>query len=483
MLSLFTNFNKSRTAFSCYLLLACILSCKKLVQISPPVSSITTTEVFSDSADAASAILGVYSNMAYNGIGSDGNFANAGATTYYGLSADELLKFAPDPQTSNMITNTVLADNPNTSYTWQVAFQYLYQVNAILEGISSPSRIKQAVKNEFTGEAKFLRAFLNFYLVNIYGEIPLITSTDYQSNAVAFRKPVSEVYQSIRNDLLDAQDLLPADYSAGGGEKTRGNQWAATALLARVYLYQKNWGGADSASSIIINSGQFSLNFDLNSVFLKNNTEAILQWENNSTVNTVTFNGTSEGYVFIPLDSSSPPHYYLTDPLLTAFEAGDQRRTAWVKTYTYTGDGHNYSYPFKYKLGNYQTAANAPVAEYYTVLRLAEQYLIRAEAKAQLNKLSEAIMDLNTIRNRASLPPLSPLLNQSQLLAAVAQERRIELFAEWGHRWLDLKRTDQVAAAFQNISYKAAYKPYQQLYPIPLTEISTDINLTENPGY
>jgi len=421
--------------------------------------------------------------MAYNGIGGDGNFTNAGATIYYGLSADELLKFAPDAQISNIISNTVLATNSYTGYTWQFAFQYLYQVNAVLEGLASSTSIKQATKDKFSAEAKFLRAFLNFYLVNIYGEIPLITSPDYQANAIAFRRPISEVYKLILADLLSAQSLLPADYTASGGDKIRANLWAATALLARVYLYTRNWAGADSAASAIINSGQFSLNFDLNSVFLKNNKEAILQWENNSTVNTTTFNGTSEGYVFIPLDSTNRPTYYLTDSLLAAFEAGDHRQTAWVKTYTYTGDGHTYSYPFKYKLGNYQTAANAPVAEYYTVFRLAEQYLIRAEASAQLNKLTEGINDLNIIRNRASLLPLPPMLTQSELLDAVAQERRIEFFAEWGHRWLDLKRTNQVGSAFQNTPYKAGYKPYQQLYPVPLSEISTDNNLTENPGY
>ena len=131
-----------------------------------------------------------------------------------------------------------------------------------------------------------------------------------------------------------------------------------------------------------------------------------------------------------------------------------------------------------------QTSVSDPVTEYYTVLRLAEQYLIRAEARAQQKiNLPGAISDLNLIRNRAGLDSLSPTLNQQQVMAAVAQERRVELFAEWGHRWLDLKRTGQISAVFNTIPYKSQYQPFQQLYPIPLGELQNDPNLRQNPGY
>jgi len=112
---------------------------------------------------------------------------------------------------------------------------------------------------------------------------------------------------------------------------------------------------------------------------------------------------------------------------------------------------------------------------------LAEQYLIRAEARAEKNNLNGAIDDLNMIRERAGLSPLLPSSDQSQVLAAVAQERRIELFAEWGHRWLDIKRTktaDQILGPI-----KSLWKSTAQLYPIPTLEIQTDPNLKQNPGY
>src|SRR5207245_162544 len=100
--------------------------------------------------------------------------------------------------------------------------------------------------------------------------------------------------------------------------------------------------------------------------------------------------------------------------------------------------------------------------EYYMMLRLAEQYLIRAEARAQQNNLAGSILDLNVIRTRAGLQNLSASLTQAQVLRAVEQERRIELFAELGHRWLDLKRTGQATAILAPI--KPNWNSNAQLY-------------------
>jgi len=115
-------------------------------------------------------------------------------------------------------------------------------------------------------------------------------------------------------------------------------------------------------------------------------------------------------------------------------------------------------------------------------LRLGEQYLIRAEARAQQNNISGSQTDLNVIRRRAGLTNTTAS-DQPSLLAAILDERRHERFCEWGHRWLDLKRTNKVTSTFSSIPYKSAYQPYQQLYPIPIYELATNPNLTQNPGY
>ena len=464
------------------------ISCNKLVQINPPANSITTSQVFDDSADAASAVAGMYTQISNNSTNI--LFGNGGISMLSGSSADELLIFGSyfGGNGNDMMYNQILAQQDGgfiDSYFWSPAYTLMYQANSIIAGVNASTGIPAATKAEFTGEALFFRAFLNFYLVNLFGPVPIITSTDYKINAAMARSPTAQVYQQIIGDLLTAQGLLAADYSAGGGERIRANKWAATALLARAYLYDQKWDSAElEASNIINNASMFALNPDLNSVFLKDNTEAILQWNDNTAYQP--FNSLAEGYFIIPYNNSTNPNVYLNQQLLNAFEPGDLREADWVDSTTYQGTV--YYYPFKYKVGPAQSSPNAPATEYYMVLRLAEQYLIRAEARVQQNtNLAGAITDLNILRERANLPDLAFSLPQRQILSAVMQERRIELFAEWGNRWLDLKRTGAIDSIMTIATPLkgggSTWNSYQQLYPIPYSEMQESPNFTQNAGY
>jgi hypothetical protein len=114
-------------------------------------------------------------------------------------------------------------------------------------------------------------------------------------------------------------------------------------------------------------------------------------------------------------------------------------------------------------------------------LRLAEMYLIRAEARAENSDLSNAISDLDVIRSRAGLlTPTDPAITQSDLLDAIARERRLEMFAELGHRWLDLKRTDKANTILKD---KPNWSTYDQLYPIPFADIQANPSIKQNDGY
>jgi hypothetical protein len=115
------------------------------------------------------------------------------------------------------------------------------------------------------------------------------------------------------------------------------------------------------------------------------------------------------------------------------------------------------------------------------MLRLAEQYLIRAEARAKLGKLAEARTDVDAVRSRAGLAGLNSSLNQTQLLSAIETERLHEFFGEFGHRWLDLKRTDRATAVLSPI--KSNWQATDVLYPIPQAQILINNKLTQNPGY
>ena len=152
----------------------------------------------------------------------------------------------------------------------------------------------------------------------------------------------------------------------------------------------------------------------------------------------------------------------------------DIRKQIWIGN---TTDGVNtFFYPFKYKV----LGQTEPAQEYSMVFRLTEQYLIRAEARAQAGNVIGAQTDLNLIRNRAGLSNISST-NANDLLLAIEKERRHELFTEWGHRWLDLKRTERISEVMSDI--KPNWESTDVLFPIPQTQIDNNPNTSQNPGY
>jgi len=251
-------------------------------------------------------------------------------------------------------------------------------------------------------------------------------------------------------------------------------------LLARVYLYTEHWQDAETeATKVIGNTALYTLITDPNNAFLKNNKEAL--WQLQPVLNGY---NSFDGFVFIR--TSVPDLFYepvsLRAAFLNNFELGDKRKTAWVDSITIDTD--TYYYPTKYdvKGGDPGTA----VTEYPTIMRLAEVYLIRAEARAQQNNVGGAQADLNVIRTRAGLANTSAS-DKVALLLAVEKERRIELFTEWGHRWFDLKRTGKIDAVMSMVAPLkggGAWNTDMQLYPIPANEILLNPKLApQNPGY
>jgi hypothetical protein len=241
-------------------------------------------------------------------------------------------------------------------------------------------------------------------------------------------------------------------------------------MLARTYLYQNNWSEAANEATEIINSGQYNLLSNLDEIFLANSNEAIWQL-----VPAEPLFNTNEPRFFIPSKSStSRPSYTITPGLFNAFEPGDLRKDSWVGSKTVSGNVYNY--PRKYKIRD----IGLPLTEYNMVIRYAEILLIRAEAGARQNKLEEAKDDLNLIRSRAGLS-LITTADQPSLITAIEQERRIELFAEWGHRWFDLKRTGRATEVLPPL--KPAWQPSDLLLPIPQNERLRNPLLTQNPGY
>ncbi len=439
-----------------------ITGCKKLIDIPPPIDRITTETVFSNDQSAIAAIMGIYAQMNIT----TATIASGGTTIYAGLSADELDYTGTVADQLSINTNAV---QPNNSLLggdiWQRAYTHIYHINACIEGLKNSSSLTPALQQQLTAEAKFLRAFIYYYLVNFYGEVPLVKGTAYQENMLLPRAPVTNVYELIVEDLQQAKSVLPVGYTGTG--KVRATKWAAGAMLARVYLHLQQWQLAEQETSVVISQSTFTLPV-LNNVFLSGSSEAI--WQLQPVVNN--FN-TTEGNKFIPSSATAKPAYVLTQSLLNAFETGDQRKTAWTKFNTVSAQ--QWYYPFKYKVRTGST-----VTEYYVMLRLAEQYLLRAEARAEQNKLDEAKADINILRARASLP-VTTANTKDAILTAIEREKRVELFAEWGHRWFDLKRRGRAGMLLQGL--KPGWQHHDTLYPIPQSQLERNPALTQNPGY
>jgi starch-binding outer membrane protein, SusD/RagB family len=454
------------TKFTLPILCMFFFSCKKLVTIDQPISSITTNATFSTDATATSAVMGIYSSLTNTGP----TFSNGATTLYLGAASDELTKGGGTGVVLPFFTNEVLSNNSILyDQFWNTGYTAIFQANSCLEGLQNTASLSPAVKNQLIGECKFLRAFVYFYFANIWGDIPMPLTADWNKTYLLPRTTKSKVYDQIIADLKDAQNLLASDYSFAGNEKVRANKLAATALLSRVYLYNQQWADAEAQATVVINSGSYMLNSDLNHVFLKNSSEAILQFQPSRTQQPF---GVMEQYLM-----TADPIFYLTTDFVNAFENLDKRKSAWTNTTQLSNT--TVFYPFKYKVSNGASGGNIP--EYYMVLRLAEQYIIRAEANARLNKIAEAKSNLDTIRIRAGLAVTSAN-DQPSLLLAIEKERRIEFFAEWAHRWFDLVRTDRANTVLGAIKVNT-WQTTDQLFPIPISEIRRNPNLTQNPGY
>lgn len=441
-------------------------SCKKFVTIPPPEVQLESSQVFSNDQSAISAVVGLYSQYVQTSFA----LTNGGATIYPALSSDEIYNTSANVDYDAFKTNSIIPGTNTTALNrlWQVGFRNIYHANAVIDGLKIATKLTDSIRSQLLGEMLVARAFNYFYLVNLFGDLPLITTTAFGVNEKVVRSAGSEIYELIKNDLIEAKELLTPNYPSQG--RVRPNKWVAAALLARTYLYLGEWNKASSEATEVINSASYSLINNLNNVFLASSLEAI--WQVSPTSNSI---NTLEGNQFVPASSTARPTFAITDNLLNAFEPGDLRKTNWLKSNIVAGV--TYFYPFKYKV---RTGA-PPYAELNVWLRLSEIYLIRAEANAKLNDLSIAKDDLNKIRNRAGLPNTT-FVTQVSILAAIAKERQVELFAEWGHRWFDLKRTNMANAVLAPIK-DPFWQSTDVLYPITQYELDTNPLLIQNPGY
>lgn len=457
--------NNIWTKFSIIGVLVSFMACEDFVNMDLTGGELSSELVFKDSVNAEAAVIGMYLNVNSGALAS---IFGGAATVFPGLAGDELFPSNASVEYLQFYENGILTDNSLNSAIWLLAYKQIYLVNACLEGLDQTVEISERKRNQLIGEILQIRATNYFYLTQLYGDVPLILSTDYRANYQLPRTAQEQVYQQIIEDLTSAQQyLVQIDQPT-----TRANYYSATALLAKVYLSLGLYAEAEKEANKVIMSGKFSLMEDVVEVFSAESKETIWAWEVNDQSNTGM--QTFEGLVFVPTNTSVIPQFTLQDPILDLFVESDERYVHWIGENVI--NGVNYHYPRKYHV-----ARTVSRRENYIISRLAEQYLIRAECRLRDGEFQLALVDLNTIRQRAGLEPYSATIDSDLLLDHILTERRRELFCEWGSRWFDLKRLGLLDETMQ--PYKEWWSASSGLFPVPKNELDYNPFLTQNPGY
>lgn len=416
-----------------------------------PNSSIHASDAFKDKRGIEKGILGAYSSFQ--------NLSYYGRT--YSLFTDLAADVLEHPQDATALeynqvdNNAILPENGSVSGIWSSMYEGINVANNVIAKVPEMADMTEEEKAQALGELYFIRALNHFNLVNLFGDVPLKTEPTVGTSALDVpRTPKSDVVAKIIDDLVAAETRLVA-----GGPKVRASKYAASALLARVYLYTEKYDLARKKASEVIEKGGYSL-IAYGDIFQDGSAETIFE------VDFTDLNRNRIAEYNFPKSLNGRREVAPTATILNAYEAGDERYEASIAM-----EGA-LAYPIKYP--------NMAVgAENVIVLRLAEMYLIRAEAEARLEGDITAIQnDINAIRHRADLNDVGAS-SYSTLLQAIEQERLVE-FAFEGHRWFDLVRTGRAMAVLPNVN-----SIDQTLFPIPLDELLTNKSqgMHQNDGY
>ncbi|MBJ6108708.1 RagB/SusD family nutrient uptake outer membrane protein [Hymenobacter sp. BT523] len=457
--------------------------CKDFVNLTPqdiiPVSGFYKTE-----ADIQAALTGAYGSMrsVYNGYF---QFTELPSDNTRTINSSEV-GYGQFDKLNWLINNTAIASGWNQHYT------VIAGTNVTLGHADDVSYALPTTKAQIVGQAKFLRALMYFNLVRFFGDVPLVL-TELKSQAEALdlvRTPAADVYAQIERDLTDAEAALPLSYNAANvGRATSG---AAKALLGKVYLQEKKWALAEAKLAEVVALTQYQLLPDVNNVFgvgKDNNAEIIFACQYFSSGNG---EGNSFAYNFAPVNANvttvaGGSTNLGTKDLNDAFEAGDQRKAAFLTAFGTGNATDYYAKKFVYNVLSPNEGDND-----WPIIRLADVVLMYAEALNNNGKTALAIPQLNRVRTRAGLAAKPLTLTTADTQLAIEQERRVELCFE-GHRWHDLIRWGKATSTMQ--AFKTKYTTLdpangnlapsvtKELFPIPQVEVLLNSKLTQNPGY
>ena len=483
-------FSRSAAFLSLALALG-LTACDKQLNIDP-MQSVDAATALNSETKVESAVVGLYAQL--------------GNSNLYGtnlilvpelLAADNYIRFEGSfTNFRDIAGRNIRSENATAEAVWREAYQAINQTNLVLDAL--PVVTTAASKAKFEGEARFVRATMYFELVRLYARqyevatagnnpgVPInllpVRTVEESSRRLA-RSTVAQVYTQVLTDLTRSAKLLP---NANG---TRATRSTARAMLARVYLQQKNYSLAGVYADSVIRFSGKSLAATIESVFRgRNGNETLLEIQQNDQNNAGTANsGLATHYA--SLGGVGRGDVLVLSAFSSLYGPTDTRGAGTATPLLYNSTGARRATPpgIKLRTGKYTTfGQNIPV------IRLAEMYLIRAEAAVRAGNAAAALPDLNVVRNRAGATPLT-LVDLTPAptngLAAVLRERQLELAFE-GFRIHDLRRTDGVVApARTGPPAVAAILATDDRLVLPIPKRETDLNpspntpLAQNPGY
>lgn len=414
---------------------------------------------------------------------------------------------------------------------WQEPFKCIYRANSILENISPDAVTDEAQRNSFEGQAYFMRAFSNWYLLNLFQNIPLITSTPKSFDEYfPTQATPNEVWDQIIADLEQAKNLLPATWDGpNAGRPTSGS---AAGMLGKSHLYRGNWAAAETALMEVVNSGNYSLlpaeqyheNFGVTN---ENNQESVFELQY---LGLETFSwgvdipgvGTMGNFHidYAPPSKSPDQSHYVNSWVKDLFEKNGEtvRRNATL-AYDYEGSTGYGGVAFTEDLAEDITLANSEnmepiftrkyagmdlgsrdaidflgtnVGNNWRIIRYADVLLMIAEAQNEQGKTAEAIANINQVRERAQVATLENGLSNDDVRQAIIDERVLELTGE-GHRFFDLVRwgladdymgeTSLHGDHPKSLSGGTFATGRDEYIWIPVSELAANANLKQNLGY
>jgi hypothetical protein len=427
-----------------------------------PVDLLTNDFVLNEPRDVATVENGLYSA-----------FRNITPLTVIAgdFTADMLVHNGTFSQYRELGTKQLSSANASVASLYASIYNTIFIANFILERLPEVAGVPTAQRNQAMGTARFLRGYAYFIAAFTFGGVPLVTTTDIATNRNIPRATREEILEQVVDDYEAALDLVPEEAANPGFVSV----YAVSAALARMHLYLGNWAVAASYATDVIESGEYALEDEfVNVVETDFPSEAILEAgytvsDDPGTNTTFGLNNLFEGRrEIIPSNQ--------TILALSSSESGERFASITFNLEDLNGADNGWSVA-KYGTGDEDN-------NNVMVFRLAEMYLIRAEARTQLDNVTganSAQSDINILRDRANATNVGSV-SKSQMVRIVEEERRYELAFE-GHRWYDLVRTgraDEVISAFS-----PNWRPDFKLWPIPQSEIQNNPALvgSQNPGY